>query len=63
MASEHKAADRPQARKGERADLDRQYRNIGISAVAAALRYQGDAKNPAYAPSKWIDNERFVAAA
>jgi hypothetical protein len=23
---------------------------IGISAVAAAARYQGDAKNPAYAP-------------
>jgi hypothetical protein len=30
-------------------DLDRQYRKIGISAVAAALRYQGDGKNPAYA--------------
>jgi hypothetical protein len=27
------------------------YGQIGISAVAAAARYQGAAKNPAYAPS------------
>ena len=33
------------------------YGQIGISAVAAAVRYQGGAKNPAYAPtsSKWRD--------
>ena len=33
------------------------YRQIGISAVAAAVRYQGTAKNPAYAPvpTKWRD--------
>ena len=30
--------------------LHRCYREIGISAVAAAVRYQGSAKNPAYAP-------------
>jgi hypothetical protein len=30
--------------------LDRRYGAIGISAVAAAARYQGDAKNAAYAP-------------
>jgi hypothetical protein len=30
--------------------LDRRYGAIGISAVAAAVRYQGDAKNAAYAP-------------
>ena len=30
--------------------LDRCYGQIGISAVAAAARYQGSAKNPAYAP-------------
>jgi len=29
------------------------YRQIGISAVAAAARYQGSAKNQAYAP---VDN-------
>jgi hypothetical protein len=33
------------------ASLDRQYGNIGISAVVAALRYGGDAKNQAYAPA------------
>ncbi len=27
------------------------YGEIGISAVAAAVRYQGGAKNPAYAPA------------
>jgi hypothetical protein len=35
-------------RKGE--DLDGRYGKIGISAVAAALPYKSDAKNPAYAP-------------
>jgi hypothetical protein len=34
----------------ERPELDRRYGEIGISAVAAALHYCGDAKNPAYAP-------------
>ena len=32
------------------ADLERRYGKIGISAVAAALHYQSDARNPAYAP-------------
>jgi hypothetical protein len=31
--------------------LDQCYGRIGISAVAAAARYQGAAKNPAYAPA------------
>lgn len=35
----------------ERAELDARYGKIGISAVAAALRYNGDSKNPAYAPA------------
>ncbi len=41
----------------ETAALDNRYGQIGISAVAAAARYQGGAKNPAYAPcsSKWRD--------
>ena len=30
--------------------LDRRYGKIGISAVAAALPYQSDPKNTAYAP-------------
>lgn len=36
----------------ERADLDPRFGKIGISAVAAAVRYQSDAKNPLYAPAK-----------
>ena len=34
----------------DRADLQEHYGEIGISAVAAAVRYQSDARNPAYAP-------------
>jgi len=57
------APSREEHRPGERTNLDRQYGNIGISAVAAALRYQGDGKNPAYAPVRLQDDERYVAAA
>ena len=40
------------------------YGQIGISAVAAAARYQGGAKNPAYAPasSQWRDRIAEAAA-
>jgi hypothetical protein len=34
----------------EEANLDRRYGEIGISAVAAAVRYRCENKNPAYAP-------------
>jgi len=36
----------------ERAELDPRFGKIGISAVAAAMRYQSEAKNPLYAPAK-----------
>jgi len=39
------------------------YGQIGISAVAAAARYQGGAKNPAYAPAatrSFEDDAAFV---
>jgi hypothetical protein len=32
-------------------NLDSRYGEIGISAVAAALPYQSEVKNPAYAPA------------
>ena len=40
------------------------YGKIGISAVAAAVRYQGNGKNPAYAPTsiKWRDRIAEAAA-
>jgi hypothetical protein len=49
---------------GETMALDRRYGQIGILAVAAAVRYQGGGKNPAYAPcsSKWRDLMADVAA-
>jgi hypothetical protein len=54
--------DRPVS--GESRKLDDCYGQIGISAVAAAVRYQGSAKNPAYAPcsNKWRDLLADVAA-
>lgn len=36
----------------DRTELDRRYGQIGISAVAAAARYLGAAKNSAYAPAE-----------
>lgn len=46
----------------ERSPLDRCYGQIGTSAVAAAARYQGGSKNPAYAPVaiKWVDPADFA---
>jgi len=43
---------------GSHADLDRQYGNIGISAVAAALPYAGKAKNPRHASTHKGDRRR-----
>jgi hypothetical protein len=38
--------------------LDSKYRAIGISAVAAALRYASDGKNPAHAPAVVQDSRQ-----
>jgi hypothetical protein len=46
MKREHPAP----ARNGDHTDLQEHYGEIGISAVAAAVRYKSDARNPAYAP-------------
>ena len=44
-------------------NLHERYGKIGISAVAAALPYQGDAKNPAYAPVTTRYDQRYAEAA
>lgn len=61
-AASKRADDRDGSR--ETTTLDNRYGQIGISAVAAAVRYQGGAKNPAYAPcsNKWRDLIADVAA-
>jgi len=41
--------------------LDSRYGRIGISAVAAAARYQGDTKNPAYAPAPTNWRDKYAA--
>ena len=43
----------------EQTNLDCRYREIGILAVAAAVRYAGNGKNPAYAPVVQQLDERF----
>jgi len=50
--SKKTAANQRKPRKSadEQIALHLRYRQIGISAVAAAARYQGGAKNPSYAP-------------
>jgi hypothetical protein len=40
--------------------LDHRYGEIGISALAATLRYLGDTKNPAYAPVDPQPDERYA---
>jgi hypothetical protein len=44
-------------------NLHERYGKIGISAVVAALTYQGDAKNPAYAPVTPRDDQWYEEAA
>ncbi len=46
--------------KREETTLDGRYGKIGIPAVAAAVAYQSDAKNPAYAPAV-SRTERWLA--
>jgi len=43
--------NQPAKNSGQSTALHLCYGQIGISAVAAAARYQGGAKNPAYAPA------------
>jgi hypothetical protein len=49
------------AAKGQ--SLECRYGKIGIPAVAAALPYQSDAKNLAYAPAVPGDDARWLRAA
>jgi hypothetical protein len=53
-----KTSQTTDARKMPGELLDQRYRQIGIPAVAAAARYHGAAKNPAYAPAvaKWHES-------
>jgi hypothetical protein len=45
----------------ENTALHRRYGQIGISAVAAAVRYQGSGKNAAYAPAASQRQDRATA--
>jgi hypothetical protein len=41
----------------EREELDQRYHKIGISAVAAAVRYQGETKNAEVRNEDWYETE------
>ena len=45
-----------------KSDLASRYRAVGILAVAAALPYQSDAKNSAYARTESEPDDRFMNA-
>jgi hypothetical protein len=60
MQSKSAATSKGQ-RDGE--NLDVRYGKIGISAVAAALPYQSDAKNSAYAPVVPREDHRHLETA
>jgi hypothetical protein len=60
MKSQTASATKP---KRAEESLDGRYGKIGISAVAAALPYQSDAKNPAYAPTVPRDDYRYADTA
>ena len=45
---------------GTQTDLDSRYGSIGISALAAALQFQSEIKNPAYAPVVPKRDERLA---
>lgn len=51
ITDENRQAERAPRKSSNGIALQRCYGQIGISAVAAAVRYQGDSKNPAYAPT------------
>jgi hypothetical protein len=47
----------------EQTNLSYRYGTIGIDAVAAAVRYAGSRKNPAYAPVAHRTDQRFLEPA
>ncbi len=56
------AAERNDRPAKPQSDLDSRYRKVGISAVLAALPYQSERKNPAYARTEGRVEERFLNA-
>ncbi len=50
VAKQSSQKQRGTLKSSENNAIQRYYGRIGIPAVAAAVRYQGDSKNPAYAP-------------
>jgi hypothetical protein len=52
-----KSADAGNGRRGRGSELDERYAEIGISAVAAAIRYQSDCQRNRSRPSASSDRD------
>ena len=53
-----------QQRRNRETNLDSHYGEIGISALAAALQFKSEAKNPVHAPvAQQTDEERLAQKA
>ncbi len=57
-----KSGDTVDREAPKKSDLDSRYGAVGILAVAAALPYQSDAKNSAYARTETQLDDRFINA-
>jgi len=63
MKSQRATPEQRRERADQDARFDPCFGKIGISAVAAAMRYQGETKNPVYAPAKHPATTRSEDAA
>jgi hypothetical protein len=62
-ATAKKEAGQQESHGEQATNLSYRYGSIGIEAVAAAVRYAGSPKNPAYAPAAQRVDERFLEPA
>jgi hypothetical protein len=63
MAKSQSSQPQPVELRREHTNLSYRYGTIGIDAVAAAVRYAGSRKNPAYAPVAHRTDQRFLEPA
>jgi hypothetical protein len=63
MAKSQSPKPQPLELRSEPTNLSFRYGTIGIEAVAAAVRYAGSRKNPAYAPVAHRTDKRFLEPA
>ena len=63
IATSQSSQPQPVESRREQTNLSYRYGTISIDAVAAAVRYAGSRKNPAYAPVAHRTDQRFLEPA